>query len=187
MTPTVTSDARDQFGGPTNQIVVVVDDAQSTHVLDHERWSCLLSSSLAAQAIDGPAEVGLLFVDRPAMTELNVEHMGATGATDVLSFPIDGAGPVAAGAAIDANAPLRLIGDIVICPAVVAESDCEFDDEMALMIVHGALHLVGHDHREPDETRVMKQLEASLLASFYQRPLEQDEQIQPGRTGPEAW
>ncbi len=77
--------------------------------------------------------------------------MGKQGPTDVLSFPMD-------------DEPIEgvptLLGDIVISPSVAAEQCAEhagtIDDELALLVVHGILHVLGHDHREPAETTVMR-------------------------------
>ena len=87
-----------------------------------------------------------------------MQYMGTPGATDVLSFPMD-------------DDPLpgvpTLLGDIVICPAVAFDQFAEhagtFDDEIALLVVHGILHVLGHDHVEPDETATMRARELMLL------------------------
>jgi probable rRNA maturation factor len=96
------------------------------------------------------------------MAELNTEHMGKDGATDVLSFPMD-------------DVPMpgvpTLLGDIVICPAVAADQFSRhagtFDDELALLLVHGVLHVLGHDHAEPDETAAMRGRELALLERYH--------------------
>ena len=53
-----------------------------------------------------------------------------------------------------------LLGDVVVCPAVAAEQAPThagtLDDELALLVVHGVLHVLGHDHAEPDETLTMR-------------------------------
>jgi probable rRNA maturation factor len=61
-----------------------------------------------------------------------------------------------------------MLGDIVICPEVADQAPQLLADELALLVVHGALHLLGHDHAEPDETAVMKALEVEMLARFHQ-------------------
>ncbi len=142
---------------------VDVDNRQQAHELDHIHLSELLASALAAQHLAAEAEVGLAFIDVAEMTELNRTHMGAEGPTDVLAFPIDG---VAGGAPVPAGQPM-MFGDIVICPEVAARAPQEFGDELALLVVHGALHLVGHDHVDPDETAAMKALETELLDRFH--------------------
>ena len=94
------------------------------------------------------------------MAELNREHMGHEGPTDVLSFPIDGAGA----------GPDGLLGDVVVCPAVARRNAPDhagtYDDELALLVVHGVLHVLGHDHAEADDAEVMRAREGDLLARF---------------------
>ena len=62
------------------------------------------------------------------------------------------------------------IGDVIVCPDVARvqaeERDIPLDDELALLVVHGTLHLFGYDHAEADETERMQARERSLLASF---------------------
>ena len=64
-----------------------------------------------------------------------------------------------------------LLGDVVICPAVAArnavEHEVSFDDEVALLVVHGLLHLLGMDHENEAEAERMEALEQQLLARFY--------------------
>ena len=76
------------------------------------------------------------FVDRARIAELNARHRGRDGATDVLSFPIDGLDEIPPG-----SAP-RELGDVVICPAETAD--------IPEAIVHGVLHLLGMDHERDD-------------------------------------
>jgi probable rRNA maturation factor len=95
---------------------------------------------------DGHLAVDFVCAERIA--ELNVEHCGKAGPTDVLSFPIDGVEPLGE----RAEAP-RELGDIVICP--------EHTVDLREAIVHGALHLLGMDH-ETDEGEMLA-LQAELL------------------------
>jgi probable rRNA maturation factor len=104
----------------------------------------LVSIALAsAQVEDG--HVAIAFVDADTIAALNEEHRGKSGPTDVLSFPVDEAGP--------AIGP-RELGDIVICP--------EHTEDLREAIVHGALHLAGMDH-ETDEGEMLA-LQAELLS-----------------------
>jgi probable rRNA maturation factor len=96
---------------------------------------CLLAAA-AAGVQDG--HVAIEFVDEARIAELNGEHRGRQGPTDVLSFPIDGA------QALD-GAP-RELGDVVICP--------EHTADLREAIVHGVLHLVGMDH-ESDQGEML--------------------------------
>ena len=82
--------------------------------------------------------VAIAFVDAAAIAELNEEHRGKVGPTDVLSFPIDEADDGAVGGVPES----RELGDVVICP--------EHTIDIREAIVHGALHLVGMDHEVDD-------------------------------------
>ena len=146
-----------------------VTDEQTDHEVDVTRWEALARQSLEASGVMGPAELSLLFVDEATMADLNVEHMGHEGPTDVLSFPID-----AEDALTDGQDHHVLLGDVVICPAVAHRNAPghagTYPDEIALLTVHGILHVLGHDHAEPEETIVMQALERELLERFHRSP-----------------
>jgi probable rRNA maturation factor len=146
---------------PDRAVHVVVSDEQSEVPLDAGRWTALAEAALLAEGCVG--ELTLTFVDRDEMAALNAEHLGAHGATDVLSFPLDPFGD-------DVPGP-SLIGDIVICPAVAAEAAPghagTLDDELALLIVHGVLHIGGHDHADSEETATMRARELELLVEHH--------------------
>jgi probable rRNA maturation factor len=140
--------------------------------VDLDRWIDLARSVLAGMSFDRPVEMGLRFVDRAEMAQLNEQHMGQDGPTDVLSFPVDGdprsaAGPTG-GTATDEPG---VLGDVIVCPAVAAAGAAERsvpeEDELALLIVHGVLHLLGWDHATPDETAAMQAEERRLLAEHH--------------------
>lgn len=135
---------------------VVVANRQPDVDVDLGHLEALLRRTLGDQGVQAPAEVGLAFVPIDEMTELNVTHMGGTGPTDVLAFPIDGLDSAPAGQP-------ALLGDIVVCPEIAAIAEPELADELALLVVHGALHLLGHDHAEPAETARMRALEVEML------------------------
>jgi probable rRNA maturation factor len=97
----------------------------------------------SAGVMDG--HVAVEFVDAERIAELNAQHRGKEGPTDVLSFPVDEAGPPAGA---------RELGDVVICP--------EYTENLREAIVHGALHLVGMDHETDDGE--MLALQAELLS-----------------------
>lgn len=145
-------------------VSVVVSDEQCDVPLDANRWAALAADALCS--VERAGELTLTFVDRAEIASLNGEYMGQDGPTDVLAFPLDDEpGSVAAG-------PV-LLGDVVICPAVAADAAAShagsFDDELALLTVHGVLHIVGHDHAEPDERAVMQALERALLIEHHWR------------------
>jgi probable rRNA maturation factor len=163
-------------------IDIFVADEQSDVEIDLARWSALAKSALEDEGVRGVAEVALIFADEVAMAELNAQFMGKSGPTDVLSFPIDdepapsgrvpdsgGSGP---GDPPEAEIP-QLVGDIVICPSVAArnatEHGCSLDDELALLVVHGVLHLLGWDHMIDAEAETMEARERELLSRHYRR------------------
>ena len=133
---------------------VVALDEQSVRSILTEQWAELARSVLLAEGFDSNAELNLTFVDATEMADLNAEHMGKDGPTDVLSFPLDDSDDLAF------EGQPRLLGDVLICPQVVAQQAPEApEDEMALMVVHGVLHILGMDHQEPDEEAEMKAAE----------------------------
>jgi probable rRNA maturation factor len=86
-------------------------------------------------------------VDSERIAELNREHRGVDEPTDVLSFPVDEAGPVAGP---------RELGDVVICPA--------HTEDLTEALVHGVLHLCGYDH-ERDQGEMLA-LQRQVIASL---------------------
>lgn len=156
-------------------------DEQSDAPVDVERWSRLAHEVLVAEGVAGESELSLLFVDETAMTELNHRFMDKTGPTDVLAFPIDETGPTGRSPDAGTTGPDRaepedddmplLLGDVVLCPAVAARQAPEhagsFEDELALLVVHGVLHVLGHDHAEADEAARMQARERELLDRFH--------------------
>jgi probable rRNA maturation factor len=94
----------------------------------------LVAIALASAGVDD-GHVAIEFADAERIAELNEQHRGKTGPTDVLSFPIDGDDDLGAGVP-------RELGDIVICPPHTVD--------LREAIVHGALHLTGMDHETDD-------------------------------------
>ncbi len=127
----------------------------------------LAGAALTAEGVDPTAEVAITLIGVPAMAGLNQQYLGKAGPTDVLSFPLDDLEPGATPAAIGAGPPAA-IGDVFICPQVVADNataaGVALQDEMALMVVHGLLHLLGYDHIVDAEAEQMEQRERDLLA-----------------------
>ncbi|HET9059323.1 MAG TPA: rRNA maturation RNase YbeY [Acidimicrobiales bacterium] len=162
-------------------VEVFAADEQSDHPVDTLRWARLAEAVLAEQELAGDAELSVLFVDEASIAELNNRFLGKQGPTDVLAFPIDEE-PVESGRSPDSGGtgpgmgsepediPV-LLGDIVICPAVAHRNAPEHagdpDDELALLVVHGLLHLMGMDHEEEDEAEEMEAKERELLARHH--------------------
>ena len=170
-------------------IEVFVANEQSDRPVDPERWATLAQAVLVSEGVRGEAELSVLFVDEPAISSLNERFLGHEGPTDVLSFPIEDE-PVAGGRSPDSGGtgpgwtppepgdmPM-LLGDVVICPAVAhrqsAEHELSEEDEVALLLVHGILHLLGMDHEKEDEAEAMERREQQLLDAHHRRPSEAD-------------
>jgi probable rRNA maturation factor len=100
------------------------------------------------------------------METLHIQHMDEPGATDVLSFPMDELRVPAA----DEMAKAGELGEIILCPEFAQKQALEngqsFENEFDLLLTHGILHLLGHDHYEPEEHREMFSLQAILLAKL---------------------
>lgn len=121
------------------------------------------------------SELAVVFVDNDAMSHLHQEWMGLEGPTDVMSFPMDELRPGTQ------QAPAQgLLGDIVISPQVASEhaqrGGHSVADEIALLVTHGLLHLMGYDHHDADEKQQMFNLQTQLLEQFlgYEPPQLQD-------------
>lgn len=105
-------------------------------------------------------ELTVRFVDAGESQALNRDYRGKDRPTNVLSFPFDA----------PAGIELPLLGDLVICHAVVAREASEQDKSLiahyAHMVVHGTLHLLGYDHIEESEAERMERLECEILTRF---------------------
>lgn len=153
-------------GSPTVP-TVIVDDERAGPV-DTADCRALVADVLHHEGLGGSnLEVHVHLVDEESMAALNAEHMGGEGPTDVLSFPLEDPEDMASATTDRSGVPL-LLGDIMLCPAVAerqaAEHTGDYETEIALLLVHGVLHLLGHDHAEPGEEAVMRERERFHLA-----------------------
>ena len=122
--------------------------------------------ALDRMRIHPQAEVSILLVDEETMSDYHVRFMDEPGPTDVLSFPMDELRPPKD----DEEAPLGLLGDIVLCPSVTAKQAADngrtTEEEAEYLLVHGLLHLLGFDHAEPEEKAVMFGLNDQIIAAW---------------------
>lgn len=123
---------------------ILVDDRQDLPV-DVDGLVALAAGCLRGEgAVDTELSVSLVTDDE--MTDLHVRYMDEEGTTDVLSFPLDEA---------DEHG-VRVLGDVVIAPAAaVRNNPSDPAAEMRLLLVHGILHLLGHDHEDAGERAAM--------------------------------
>lgn len=175
--------------GPADgDVAVFVSDEQSGMAIDVDRWQRLALAALADEGVGGECELSVMFVDEETIAGLNERFMDVDGPTDVLSFPIDGetdppgrwpdsGGPGPDRVEDDPEELPLLLGDVVVCPAVAARNAPEHagtvDDEIALLVVHGILHLLGMDHATDDQREAMWARERELLAAHH-GPLARD-------------
>lgn len=124
------------------------------------------------------AELSVLLVDEVTMSEQHLRWMDEPGPTDVLSFPMDELRAPGEGEEPEPG----ILGDIVICPQVAERQALAAghatSDELALLLAHGLLHLLGHDHAEPAEHTEMFALQDRLLSSWFA--------VRPGAGGSDA-
>lgn len=109
-------------------------------------------------------EVSLSLVDLESMEEMNAEHLGAEGPTDVLAFPMVKPGEEGS---LDRSAAAQTLGDIVICVPVAESQASErghgLIEELELLAAHGLLHLAGYEDETEEGARSMAEAERGLL------------------------
>lgn len=121
---------------------------------------------LALRQRSADSELTIRLVDEAEGRELNRDYRGKDYATNVLSFPAD----VPDGPDGEPLLDIPLLGDLVICAAVVereaAEQGKALEAHWAHLVIHGCLHLLGYDHQEDVEAEEMESLERQLLAEL---------------------
>lgn len=131
--------------------------------LDTRAVAELVEAVLAAEGTAG-GEVGVTFVGARRMRALNREHRGRDAVTDVLAFPLEDADGVPQGGTPSApDAPPRLLGDVVVCARQALRqaraAGLPPEAELALLLVHGTLHLLGYDHEADAGRMAVRQTE----------------------------
>ena len=106
----------------------------------------------------GAASLTIVITSDEQLQQLNRQYLGIDAPTDVLSFPAGDVDPDSGG---------LYLGDVLISlPRALAQADAgghALTDELQLLTVHGVLHLLGHDHAEPDETQAMQTAQSAIL------------------------
>ncbi len=170
---------------PPWRVDVVVRDAVHAPV-SIASLARAITAALDAVDAPAPASIGLILSDDAELAELNATHMGKTGPTDVLSFPLlppeafrpdRTAGGLTSATRGDPRPPgQRLhLGDLVVSVERAREQaetgrgghtgDVRWTaaEELRLLVTHGTLHICGFDHAEPKEEAAMRALERRLL------------------------
>ncbi len=127
------------------------------------RWATV---TLAAEGYPETTEVSLTLVADEQMADWNAKALGKDGPTDVLSFPVELLQPGIVPEVEEGGPPL-LVGDVVIAPDYVRAQAMAMEvdplDELALMVTHGILHLLGYDHTNDEEAELMESRERDIL------------------------
>jgi probable rRNA maturation factor len=124
----------------------------------------LLNYGIEHMELNPECEISLSFVDVQEMEELHIKWMEEDGPTDVLSFPMD---------MPQGKDDVVTLGDIVISPAVAAKQATEaghsVEHEIYILATHGLLHILGYDHADPDEEKVMFALQEKIVKEWAER------------------
>ena len=141
--------------------MTIESNNRSGELVPSDEVSSLIQYSLGELNLNADCEVSLTFVDEAEMTELHIKWMDEPGPTDVLSFPMDM--PESAGEA-------ATLGDIVICPSVAAQQAVSaghsVNHEIFILAAHGLLHILGYDHANPTDEKVMFALQEKLVKEW---------------------
>ena len=130
--------------------------------------TCAVGTVIKYESAKDAAEVSLSFMSAEEIQALNRDHRGKDAATDVLSFPVNNALIMGPG---------RPLGDVVICTDVARQQAEEyghsFERELAFLLVHGLLHLLGYDHEVPEDEAKMCTAQDEILGLLNLEPIQQ--------------
>lgn len=150
---------------------IFLADEQTEHVGIDDLHS-LAELVLREEGYPDNAEVTLLLVSESEMASYNERFLDRDGPTDVLAFPVEELLPGVV-PDDDPHGPPLMLGDVIIAPAYVrrqaADHGVSFEDEMALMVTHGILHLLGYDHVDDGDAVRMEARERELMTKVGKR------------------
>ena len=123
----------------------------------------LLTFALSELKLNPECDLNLGFIDDHYMTELHLKWMDEPGSTDVLSFPMD---------MPEGEGEIVTLGDIMISPAFATaqalSAGHSIEHEIYILATHGLLHIIGYDHAEPDEEKIMFALQEQIVEKWKQ-------------------
>lgn len=139
---------------------ILISNGQDVPV-DVELLLKVARTALVYENVEDDVELSIALVDEDEIRGLNAHYRGKDEVTDVLSFETEDEEP-------GTSEYPHLLGDVVICPSVAARQAEEygqgFEQEMALLLTHGILHLLGYDHQDDTEAEIMEGREKEILA-----------------------
>jgi probable rRNA maturation factor len=134
---------------------------RSGALVPEKEMHSLLNFGIEYMELNPECEISLTFVDVTEMEELHIKWMDEPGPTDVLSFPMD---------MPESKGEVVTLGDIVIAPAVAAkqaqDAGHSVEVEIYILATHGLLHILGYDHADPDEEKVMFALQEKIVKEW---------------------
>jgi probable rRNA maturation factor len=134
---------------------------RSGALVPEKEMHSLLNFGIEYMELNPECEISLTFVDVTEMEELHIKWMDEPGPTDVLSFPMD---------MPESKGEVVTLGDIVIAPAVAAkqaqDAGHSVEAEIYILATHGLLHILGYDHADPDEEKVMFALQEKIVKEW---------------------
>ena len=123
----------------------------------------LLTFALGELKLNPECDLNLGFIDDHYMTELHLKWMDEPGSTDVISFPMD---------MPEGEGDIVTLGDIMISPAFATaqalSAGHSIEHEIYILATHGLLHIIGYDHAEPDEEKIMFALQEQIVEKWKQ-------------------
>ncbi len=136
----------------TNRSGALVPESQMVSLLDF---------GIEFMELNPQCDISLTFVNPQEMEELHIKWMDEPGPTDVLSFPMD---------MPESKDDVVTLGDIVIAPAVAERQALaaghSTEQEIFILATHGLLHILGYDHADPDEEKVMFALQEKIVKEW---------------------
>jgi len=137
---------------------------RSGALIPEKEMHALINFGIDYMELNPECEISLTFVDVTEMEELHIKWMDEPGPTDVLSFPMD---------MPESRGEVVTLGDIVIAPAVAAQQAAtaghSVEHEIYILATHGLLHILGYDHADPDEEKVMFALQEKIVKEWSQQ------------------
>jgi probable rRNA maturation factor len=134
---------------------------RSGALIPENQMHSLIDFGIDYMEFNTECEISLTFVDVQEMEELHIKWMDEPGPTDVLSFPMD---------MPESRSDVVTLGDIVISPAVAAQQAAaaghSVEDEIYILATHGLLHILGYDHADPDEEKIMFALQEKIVKKW---------------------
>lgn len=134
---------------------------RSGALVPESQMHTLIDFGINYMELNPECSISLTFVDVTEMEELHIKWMDEPGPTDVLSFPMD---------MPEGKSDVVTLGDIVIAPAVAAQqaqgAGHSVSHEIFILATHGLLHILGYDHADPDEEKVMFALQEKIVKEW---------------------